>query len=251
MTYTKKIYDKIQDIYFLMLIYIMYYFKFRYTFTDDRQDGTDKFTSQDKGSLRALCDFIKDYSQGKMTAGLECRNKTGEITKKHVHIHFISDKVRDTIAKRFVRIWMNENQDFRKKSQAYSLKAEADINEQKFWRYPFKEIKDGYKRGLHAFEGFTDEEYKEFNAVAHAQRLTQYEIVQTKVSKKEDQTFVEKFCSYLDTKDVKEHKEIFVELFNFYISQNKPLNQKQLKDYSYLYMAKKGYLTPDEFYNLR
>lgn len=225
----------------------MYYYKFRYTLTDDLQDGSGNWTSQQKSYLNIMYDFIEKYSIGKISSGLECRNKCGEIVKKHIHIHFQSDKVKDTIQSAFRKL-LNEDGDTRKKSQVYCLKAEADIDEHKFFRYPLKERLDGVNNKYHKVKEIPLDEYNDLNKVAYEQRKIVYEINQTKTSKKEDVGFVGRLHIELDKHDIYTHKEIFCEIVRFYIQDDKPCNKKQISDHAYLYMLKKEIITPEEFY---
>lgn len=223
----------------------MFYYKFRYTFDKDTYSLEYK-----KQYMRSLIDILEDYIEdGRYTAGLERFGKTGEEVKHHMHIHFKSTKQRDTIAKQIIRKVIGE-EDFRKKSQIYSLRPEADVNEDRFYRYPLKETKLEDKCIL--TKGFTEDEVKTMNEVAYASRQIQYEVNQNKTSKKEDITFYDKMSAYLDSKGTySTEREVFLEILNFYLEQDKPLSRKSIQEYTYLYMVKKKIMTPEEFYNLK
>ncbi len=234
-------------------------YQFRYTFTDDLQIKEDtpedqriKIAKAQKSMLYEIYEILKEYIQDdKFTSGIEYRNKRGEFKKNHFHFHFVSINKKDTIAKQFKRRIMEEYNDTRKKSHAYSLIPQGEVNYDKLWRYPIKE-RDFRETKFYSFcKGFDETELRELNLVAHQQRKVQYEVNQTKQSKKEDVSFVERFCSYLDNSTTsKSHQGIFVALLEFYIQQDKPPNHKQLCDYSYLYMIKKKYISPEEYYNI-
>lgn len=195
-----------------------------------------------------MYDFIEKYSIGKISGGLECRSKTGEVIKKHLHIHFQSDTVKDTIQSAF-RNQLNQDGDTRKKSSVYCLKAEVHIDENKFYRYPLKEILNGKKNKLQIIKGFSEDEYLDLNKVAFEQRKIVYEVNQTKTSKKEDVGFVGRLHIELDKhQNLRSHKEIFCEIVRFYIKDDKPCNKKQISDHAYLYMLKRELITPEEFY---
>lgn len=224
----------------------MYYYKFRYTIHPEQQEAPDK---QHIALMKHLVEFLTQYMVvHKYTAGVEQLGKDGQPCLKHIHIHFQSHAKRDTIAKQLVRKFIDES-DYRKKSQIYSLKAEPEVDPDKFYRYPLKEQPELNDKLM--YSGFTQEEIVKLHETAHSVRKISYEVNQTKRDKKEDITFVEKFCSYLDTTESTDHKSTFLNLAQFYIDHDKPLNHKQIYDYSYLYLAKKKIITLEQFYYLR
>lgn len=234
-------------------------YKLRYTFTDEYQieentpaEEQDKIYKSQKQILYDIYHLLKEYiHKDKFTSGIEYRGKTGQFVNNHIHFHFESNSKRDTIAKQFVRRMMEDMNDFRKKSSAYYLKAQSEVDYDKHYMYPLKENDWKITKKYNFCKGIPLEELEILNIKAHSLRLKSYEVNEHKQTKKEDVSFVEKFCAYLDKNTTSStHQGIFVALLEFYIQQDKPPNHRQLCDYSYLYMIKKKYITPEEYYNI-
>lgn len=237
-------------------------YKLRYTFTDELQikDDTpaeekDKIYKSQKQMLYDIYQLLKEYIHNdKFTSGIEYRGKTGQFVNNHIHFHFESNGKRDSIAKQFVRKMILDMNDFRKKSSAYYLKAQSEIDYEKHYKYPLKENDWKITKKYNFCKGFTQEELEILNIKAHSQRLIQYEVNEHKQTKKEDVGFVEKFISYLDNvkNQPKTHEDVFVALTEFYVDhQEKPPDYKQIKNYSYMYLMKKRIISFTEYYNLK
>lgn len=216
-------------------------------------DVREKYYYKHEGLKDIILETLEKYIyENRYTAGLEFLGKDGQEVKQHLHIHFQSLVKRDTIAKQIVRVLMEDTGDTRKKSHAYYLKAESEINVDKFYQYPLKEnlLTDTDKYNWTS--GFTKEEVAELNIKAHAIRQVSYEVNQNKTSKREDISFIEKLFFYIqaDGNDPKNHKEVFLRIYDFYIEQDKPLDKRLMSNQAYLYLGKKKIITGEEFYNL-
>ena len=82
--------------------------KFRYDFEDESQHP-----------YSVLYRMFKEFPTGIL--GIETYNKYGEIIKKHMHYHFVTDEKIESIRRRFTRSFAAD------KKPAYSLKEEKDI----------------------------------------------------------------------------------------------------------------------------
>ncbi len=236
-------------------------YKLRYTFTDELQikedtpaEEKDKIYKSQKQMLYDIYQLLKEYlHKDKLTSGIEYRGKTGQFVNNHIHFHFESNSKRDTIAKQFVRKMMEDMNDFRKKSSAYYLKAQSEVNYDKHYMYPLKENDWKITKKYNFCKGIPLEELEILNIKAHSQRLISYEVNEHKQTKKEDLGFVEKFVAYLD-KNISptNHEDTFVALTDFYVDvQDKPPDYKQLYNYSYMYLLKKKIISSREYYNLK
>ncbi len=234
-------------------------YKLRYTFTDDLQikedtpaEEQDNIYKSQKQMLYDIYQLLKEYlHKDKLTSGIEYRGKTGQFVNNHIHFHFESNSKRDTIAKQFVRKMMEDMNDFRKKSSAYYLKAQSEVDYDKHYMYPLKEYDWKNTKKYNFCKGIPLEELEILNIKAHSLRLKSYEVNEHKQTKREDVTFCEKFCTYLDKNTTASTYEgIYIELTEFYKQQDKPPDHKQLSGNTYLYMLKKEIISNQDYYNL-
>lgn len=226
----------------------MFYYKYRYTFSPELQELKDP-----RVYIRILTDMLAELDQymldKKFTAGIETE---GELA--HLHVHFTSEKSRGTIATQLVRKFFIENETRKVGNKIYSLKAEADVDEKKFYRYPLKEklFKDLEFKKLHIFKGFTQEEYLDMNNIAHEQNRVAKQVNDAKQNRKDPVSWWDKISAYLNKCETipSTYQETYLHLLEFYIQNDKPLDHQQIQRYSYLYLLKENKLTLQQYFNI-
>lgn len=227
----------------------MWYFDLRYTF--DKGSDTD-ISKCDMWFLKDIKKVLLPYIiDNTYIGGIENKNKLGEKTKKHIHFRFKSDTPVVTIRRQFVRRMIQDYNDHRKLNKnVYFLKAIPEIDENKFWRYPLKQIKD--KKGLKDCSIFSmsEDEADRLRETAHSTWKLGQEVNHSKIANKEPTTFIERAFHYVEASGADTYSSIWKKLVEFYVLQDKPLDANRVKGYSYNYMIQNNLITIDEYYEL-
>lgn len=162
--------------------------------------------------------------------GIEDKNKYGELIKKHLHFHFMSEEKIETIRKRF-----NRSSDPEKKD-SYSLCLEKDVKDQnKFFRYPLKQyenIDNFNNNNILIPNGFdikiqhllANEEWNKGKEILSRQR----------VKSDSRQTTYEKIIELIDNENIKfsSIKEIEIYILEYYLKNNIPPKKAMIFDMS-------------------
>lgn len=162
--------------------------------------------------------------------GIEDKNKYGELIKKHLHFHFMSEEKIETIRKRF-----NRSSDPEKKD-SYSLCLEKDVKDQnKFFRYPLKQyenIDNFNNNNILIPSGFdikiqhllANEEWNKGKEILSRQR----------VKSDSRQTTYEKIIELIDNENIKfsSIKEIEIYILEYYLKNNIPPKKAMIFDMS-------------------
>lgn len=221
----------------------MWYVDLRYTFADEYQKTDLQFL---KYVQKVLDPYILDKTY---IGSIEHKNKLGEDTKYHIHFRFKSVTPIPTIRRQFVRKIFQECNDNRKLGKnIYYMKAIVEIDDEKFWRYPLKQIKSENDLKTYSISNNLDAE--KLRSIAYASWLTAQQVQHSKVANKEPTTFIERAYHYVDQSGESEYEEVFCKLVEFYVLQDKPLESNRVKGYTYNYMIKKNYISVKEYYNL-
>lgn len=228
----------------------MWYFDLRYTFSDNLAH-TD-INEMDKYFLKEIREVLKPYIiDNTYTGGIENKNKLGEPTKKHIHFRFKSNTPIVTIRRQFVRRIFLDRNDFRKLNKnIYYLKAMPEVDDNKFIRYPLKQIID--KKGLKdlAVYSMSEDEADTIREIAYSTWKLGQEVNHAKIANKEPTTFIERAFHFVEFSGADTYSNIWKKLVEFYVEQDKPLDVNRIKGYSYNYMIKKNLLTIDEYYEM-
>lgn len=113
------------------------YVKFRYTL----EEGFPKHLIP-----QLIKDFIEIITPAVLVVGYETKNKVGEQTHPHLHLHFTTDKKVESIRKALTRKWKDEGET-RTRAALYSLKQEEDVKDVDFFfRYPLKQGNNDYDK---------------------------------------------------------------------------------------------------------
>jgi len=225
------------------------YYKFRYTFREDEKDIKGQ-----KDTCRYILSLLKKFIiLNKFTLGIECFKSGMEEAKPHVHIHFVSRTKKDTIIKSLKRADINDGCNLFHGNRCYALGIEVNVNEDKFFRYPFKQQKgDTYRYTI--FGSFINSERAgTLRDEAYAVWITACEIQNKKNEKKEDNDQLsDRLFNYLDKLDnLDSDIKIKVAIQKFYIDEEKkPFNKTTALGYFYNYKISRKLMTHEELAKL-
>lgn len=226
----------------------MWFIDLRYTFRCDKTSDASSNLLFMKEIKKVLLPYIIDNTY---TGSIENKNKLGEDTKTHIHFRFTTETPIVTIRRQFVRRMINEYNDFRKLSKnIYYIKAIPEVDEDKFWRYPFKQINTKMDLNRYAIYSMSEEEADKHREVAYSTWKLGQEINHAKIANKEPTTFIERAFHYVQVSGADKYSSIYKSLIQFYVEQDKPLDANRIKGYTYNYMLKENILTIDEYYDL-
>lgn len=231
-----------------------YYYKLRYTFPsfpDDDELVRMRPRPKMEDTFAELVELIREYTATKMIATIETLDKHGQECKTHCHIHFDSNSEKKAIAVQLNRKIWNKLKYVKISGRVYYLKAQPERSN-RHWTYPLKTkpLNEWTSTSL-VFFGFEQRELEDLSLVGHEEWKVGCVVHENKQAKKEDTSWADRFTSYLDDfPGLKTHKSIFLQLYEFYKLNDKPLNYKNILGNAYLYMAKKNLINGEEFYNL-
>lgn len=195
-------------------------------------------------SLRKMMwDFLKEnqYIYGRATAGTEIKGKGGSFVRQHFHIHFASRKKHDCVKKAIKRFWDKELQINLSGNEVWSCQIEPYIDVKKFWHYPLKQQTDIKEVN---YSGFKEDEIKIMIAEANAVCRVAQQVHNAKKQKKEESdTLYDRLERYLDKISAPDLGDII----EFYMKENRPINDTTVVGYYRLYQLKKGRMSPQEY----
>jgi len=222
------------------------YWDLRITFSDQ----TEKHEYlDDKGKLKrwkyisvAVKEVLLNYAYlGKITGGLEVRNKLGENTRAHVHFRFHSTTLKDTMVKPLKRILRDTYDLETTGNKHFYFKSSQEINNDKFFRYP---LKQSYQPSLSS--GFAPSQLELMHKIAYDSYLITIQINQKKKDNKDpSDTLFERLCEKLKSENLKELKPTIVRTIQFYCDESRPLNRQTIVGYSQTYLVKEKHLSAE------
>lgn len=224
------------------------HYKFRFTFTE--QDKTFNYADEKKrwrqigrGLVRELTEL---YKITYMTGSLEYLNKKGEHTWGHMHIHFDSIEIKDTIYRKIRNYLRDEWKQEVVGVKYFSLKPEVMRNFQEFFRYPLKQNLD-----MKMCRGFTEQELQHMHDVARDSYTKVVQINQAKTDKMDSaDTMFERLIILLDKTNLVTRNPLIIETLKFYVKENKPINRQVIGGYVDTYMLKKQYISYQDYTSL-
>lgn len=204
----------------------MNFIKFRYDFlTDDEHPY----------SILAML-FVKEhgttvYPSGVM--GVETQNARGTQIKRHMHLHFMTDEKPETIRKRFLRKYGNDQE---KRGRGwYSLALETDVKDfNHFFRYPIKQMEPASFR--YVFDriplpvGF---DIATQNVLAYEEWTKSKEILTKKENQRDSKLSVyEKILDIVQTTspNLNTHQECKLFVLNYFLENNIPPSKNKIID---------------------
>ncbi len=224
-------------------------YTFRFTFTEQDktfqyEDQIPRWRAMSRNLVKKL--FEHDpYKISKLTGGIETINKDGDRTWCHLHVHFASVGLRDTIAK-FIREYLRDTYDQDTKGiKHFQLKPWALLNSERgYYQYCLKESLDPQ-----LCYGFTSEDLNQMHEVAKESLLKVQEIRQKKLCKKDtSECLYDRLCDYLDKTKCTNRSALRCHTSTFYVEDKRALNKQTMSGYVDTYMLSKKYITHEEYW---
>jgi hypothetical protein len=179
-------------------------------------------------------------------------NKYGEPTKPHYHFVFEDDSgiSKDGIRKQIIR--HSEKLGHKLRGNAmYSLGQDDEVEDINRWlRYCHKQMKEKDKLlKWNKFPlGFSFEEQRK---LANEEfKRTSANLVKSREKSVQKETFFEKIKTYLDLKQLKDKKSIFIGITQYYIDNNKPVNVSTIDGYTIAYMVTNKLMSCSDVYEI-
>lgn len=235
---TPKINLKIQNINVLS-------YKLRITTDDETYNpDTNQFKTLLSVANRVLDRLIiSQFIHSIATMGCEVKGKNGDYVKPHFHIHFNSKVKKDTIVKNIKRFYEDQWGEVLKGNGMYYLKLESYIdNEKKFYGYPLKQQEDlDNVKSI----GYTDEQLEELRVGANAVYKTGCEVQQARDDKREEkETLWDRLEEFLNKNSA---SEPMAKIIEFYMQENRPINNTTIIGYYNLYRLKSNKITIEDY----
>lgn len=236
------------------------YFKLRYTYPDDLQDlDNNEFANQ-------VCDFNREHvltwldkiGAADYVFGVEQYNKLGEPTKRHIHIHFTSEKDISTIRRWLTRYWKDEMEDQRTRAALYSLVEENDVKDiERFFRYPLKQrsvpIPENHRSLIHQINvvelcpvHINGEKHR---LLAHEEWKNLVDVYKKKqeTNLSKDSTY-DKYCKWVSKNNIQlsSYQNVRDSLIQFYIENDMAINVNTIAGYVVTYGIKHGLIDKEK-----
>lgn len=215
------------------------YYHLRITFSDQ----TEKHEYiEDKDKLKrwkfisiAVKEVLLNYAQyGKITGGLETKNKINEHTRGHVHFAFASTHRKDTIIKPVKRLLDKVYDMTTTGNKFFYFKAKPEPDIDRIFRYP---LKQALVPSL--CSGFTPNQLQIFHQSAHESYLTTIQVNQKKADNRDSSdTLFLRLCEVLKKDKLKDYEKIVSRAIRFYCDEDRPLNRQVITGYALTYQVK-------------
>jgi hypothetical protein len=214
------------------------YYKYRFTFQPD--DSLDYQKAQVRNIIREM--KKQDYILGnRYIASIEHYSVGMSSAKPHTHIHFMSRAKSDTIRKQLAR-------EFEMIGRVQCCKAEVNVDEAKFWRYPLKQ-QQGPSKIYTLFEGFEQQEINRMCDIAYEMWKVAAEVSVAKRERVEEtNTLKDRLFIYLDTLTLITRYDVISAALMYYVEkENHPVNNQTIDGYVNLYMLQKKMVSYENY----
>lgn len=224
-------------------------YKLRFTFSDQKaplfpQHQDKQFMSRCKTIQTKLINKLMDNNyvhKNRLTSGFETLNKLKETTYAHIHIHFYSKAVKESIRrtiKRFLREVYDQETTGNKNM---SFVAEHIIDDEKFFRYPLKQNLD-----IKNQRGFTMEQLEKMHDIAKDSYAITCQVSQKKADNRDnsDTLFLRVFNKLDKATDNK--TSILKKFLQLYIDEDRPINKTTITGYVLNAQVKLGQKSLDD-----
>lgn len=198
--------------------------------------------------LQIICQCIGQYYPGVL--GVEEHNKYGEIIKKHLHYHFVSDICAGSLRRRMERNYPKWEE--RKGSKYYSLVDEKDVKDKDhFFRYCVKQCElINFKYEFDRIPLPENFDLKTQQLIAHEQYNIGKEIMNKKREKRDGNLSVYERIMDKMTKDKPELfllQDVKVYVLDYFLENDIPPNRMKICDIANGLAIKLGLITRAEF----
>ena len=189
-------------------------------------------------SIKRMIDELTDRLTPEVAVGgYEIKGKNGDYVKPHLHLHFTSLQCKDTIVKSVKRYFIDQHDIKLIGNQMYYIKIVPFVdNLEKFMRYPIKQYTDDKELINSVSRGISDEDLKKMRQAAHAVWVTGCEVNNAKQDRREEKdTLWDRLEQKLTKSETKNWME---QIIQFYMDENKPINNTTITGYYNLWLLK-------------
>jgi len=220
------------------------YYKLRITLDDEIYCDANAKSNDHYGPkhLKSLIEELDrmDIIKDKMTSSYEKQSKSGEFVKPHIHVHFKSHKKKDAIVKTIKRYWEKKTEEKLSGNKKWALVIEPYVVEDKLFCYPLKFQDPAIPPPT---RGFTNEEIVAMTKAAKMTQAVAQEVAQKKGARKEESdTLYDRLEAVLD-----KGQGSLEEILEFYMKENKPINDTTIVGYYNLYRLKRERITRAQY----
>lgn len=215
------------------------YYKYRYTY-----DLSASLQTQITLANQFLAEIRHYMLLPKYTLGIEHYTKGMQPCKPHLHIHFVSKhsskNIREQLRTKFGLI-----------GRVQSCKAEVNVDEFKFWRYPLKQ-QSGESKRFFRTEGFSKEDEKHYLDVAYACWKQAAEVSISKQQRKEERSSKDRLFTYLDEtfEDSATLRDYRIAAYRYYVEHEDTFSPSSIRGYVYMYVLRRGIISYEDFDSL-
>jgi len=224
-------------------------YKLRFTFSDQKpplfpQHQDKQFICRCKTIQTKLINKLLDNNyvhNNRLTSGFETLNKLKETTYAHIHIHFYSKAVKESIRRTIKRFLQDTYDQDTTGNKAMSFVAEHITDDEKFFRYPLKQNLD-----IKNQRGFTTEHLEKMHEVAKESYAITCQVHQKKTDNRDntDTLFLRVFNKLDKATDNK--SSILKKFLQLYIDEDRPINKQTITGYVLNAQVKLGQVTIDQ-----
>lgn len=177
-----------------------------------------------------------------MCGGYEVKGKSGDYVKPHIHLHFTSYQCKDTVRKSIKRYFVDKHDIKLVGNKMMYCKPEPFVdNKEKFMRYPIKQYTKNEELKNSVSRGFPDEILEEMRQAAHAVWLTGCEVNLAKQDRRDEKdTLWDRLEAKLAKSETKNYME---QIIQFYMDENRPINNTTIVGYYNLWLLKSNEIT--------
>lgn len=219
------------------------FYKYRYTF--DKGSSIDEQISLSKLIIKLIKE--RYACDNRLTAGIEHFTKGKLETKPHLHVHFISKKNSNTIRKGLAL-------EFNFIGRCQCCKAEAIVNEDKFFRYPLKQQKNDTFRWGHA-AGFSQDEKLNMVEVAYGIWTVSAEVAIEKLEKKIARNSEDRVCQVLDNLFALDPPKTYFDVMkcalNYYAEHEETFSYSTISGYVDKYLIRNSKISIQKYLNIK
>lgn len=224
-------------------------YTYRFTFSNQDKELTclnDKaFTRRCHLMHRALINHMYKngyFYMGKYTSGFEILNKLGEHCKAHIHIHFKSNNIKESMNRTIKRYLVDEWEQQYLGNSTYSFKPKHVRCDDEFYQYPLKQTLD-----YNVCAGFTRDQLDFMHEVAKTSYAKVCQVAQAKEDKrdKDDSLFL-RVLAICKKKNDYSKRAICLTFIQYYREEKKPINRTVIDGYVLLAMLEMNLITEDD-----
>lgn len=221
----------------------------RLTLDTEISDQSSNYSHFYKKSVMYLLEVVEPYVfQHRITCGLEFKNELGEFTYPHCHIAFQTLGDKGNIRRQLQRWYKKTFQEPLVGNKMYALSFCTNIDEERFFRYPLKQYDQLCPKIHKANPSFSLIELERMRAIANASWKIGREVANKKKANREpNDTLFARITHSLDKLKELDRQVVTLAILEFYIKENRAINNTTIVGYSRLYLLKKGLIDKSDY----